>query len=211
MGDMANPERPEVYNPSTDSWSLGAPMPTGYTQSGSGTFLPLGNDKFLMFSGSYPSKCCLYDAVADTWSTPASYPTGITGNGWQSGGVVDGKAYIWGMAGAPNKAMIYDIATNTCAMASTTFGGSFYGKCYAFNGGIWLDRMYSSDGSYSALYLPDIDTYIGSAKLSGTSSVHPFANSNYFSATVGGRPFVFGSYDETYSPYQVATIFSSVL
>ena len=122
-----------------------------------------------------------------------------------------GKAYIWGMGGSSNRAMIYDIAANTCSMASTTFGNSFYGKCYSFNGGIWLDRMSSSDGSYSALYLPDSDTYIGSAKLSGTSSMAPFANHNYYSATVGGKPFVFGSYDDSSSPYQVATIFSSVL
>ena len=211
MGDIADPERPEIYNPSTDSWSLGAPMPTGYTQSNWGTFLPLGNGKFLMFSRAYTSKCCLYDAVTDAWSTPSSYPSGITGNGWQSGAVVGGKAYIWGMAGASNRAMVYDIAANTCSMASTAFGNSFHGKCYSVHGGIWLDRMYSSDGSYSALYLPDSDTYIGSAKLSGTDPVSPFAGSNYFSATVGGRPFVFGSRDDPSAPYQVATIFSSVL
>ena len=37
------------------------------------------------------------------------------------------------------------------------------------------------------------------------------SGSNYFSATVGGKPFVFGSYDYHSAPYQVATIFSSVL
>ena len=211
MGDMANPEGPEIFNPSTESWTLGAEMPTGYTQSGSGTFLALGGDKFLMFSRAYTSECCLYDAVADAWSTPASYPSGVTGNGWQSGGVVNGKAYVWGMDGAPNKAMIYDIATNTCSLAATTFGNSFYGKCYLFNGGIWLDRMYASDGYYSALYIPGSDTYIGAAKLSGTDSVSPFAGGRYFSATVGGKPFVFGSYDDSSSPYQVATIYSTVI
>ena len=213
MGDLANPERPEIYNPSTESWSLGAPMPTGYTQSASGIFLPLGNGKFLMFSNDgTSSKCCLYDTVTDAWSTPSSYPSGISAVSVDpNGAVVGGKANIWGMNGSPNRAMIYDIAANTCSLASTAFGDWFSGKCYSFNGGIWLDRMYSSDGSYSALYLPDSDTYIGSAKLSGTSSVSPFAGSNYFSATVGGKPFVFGSYDVSYSPYQVATIYSSVL
>ena len=82
---------------------------------------------------------------------------------------------------------------------------------FVFNGGIWLDRMRASDGSYSALYLPASGTYIGSAKLSGASSGNPFAGDNYFSATVGGKPFVFGSYDVSHAPYQVATIFSSVL
>ena len=214
MGDMANPERPEIYSPSTDSWSLGAPMPTGYTQSGRGVFMPVGSDKFLMFSKAYTSKCCLYDAVTDAWSTPSSYPSGITGNGWQSGGVVDGKAYIWGMAGGSNKAMIYDIASNTCSMAANTFGNSFYGKCYAFNGGIWLDRMYmasDSEGSRSALYIPESDTYIGAAQLSGTGGAAPFGKSKYYSATVGGKPFVFGSYDYPTAPYRTATIFSAVI
>lgn len=212
MGNLAypSPERPEIYNPSTDSWSLGAPMPAGYTQSGWGTFLPLGDGKFLMFSrdSSNISKCCLYDAVTDAWSTPSSYPSGIFANSCRpNGAVVGGKAYIWGMNGSPNRAMIYDIATNTCSMASTTFGNFFYGKCYVFNGGIWLDRMYSSDGTYSSvLYLPDSDTYIEPAML------RPTLGGTYdSSATVGGRPFVFGSYGDSSAPYQVATIFSSVL
>ena len=207
MGDLANPERPEIYNPSTDSWSLGAPMPTGYTQSNWGTFLSLGDDKFLMFSNVYTSKCCLYDAVTDAWSTPSSYPSGIRATSVNpTGVVVGGKAYIWCMNGSPNRAMIYDIVANTCSMASTAFGSSCHGKCYSFNGGIWLDRMYSSDGSYSALYLPDSDTYIGSAKL-----IPNIGGLYYWSATVGGRPFVFGSYNDASAPYQVATIFSSVL
>ena len=211
MGDGGTPERPEFYNPSTDSWSLGATMPTGYTWTARGTFLPLGDDKFLMFSNYHTSACCLYDAVTDAWSTPSSYPSGIGGGGWQSGAVVGGKAYIWGMNGSPNRAMIYDIASNTCSMAATAFGSEFYGKCYSVNGGIWLDRVYFTDGSYSVLYLPDSDTYIEPAKLSGTDSVSHFARSLYFSATVGGRPFVFGSHDDSSSPYQAATIFSSVL
>ena len=208
MGDLATPERPEIYNPSTDSWSLGSPMPTGYTQSNWGTFLPLGNDKFLMFSRTYASKCCLYDAVTDAWSTPSSYPSGISAVSVNpNGAVVGGKAYIWGMNGSPTRAMIYDIAANTCSMASTAFGDSFSGKCYPFNGGIWIDRMRLSDGTYSSvLYLPDSDTYIGSAKL-----IPSIGGLYYWSATVGGRPFVFGSYHDGSAPYQVATIFSSVL
>ena len=208
MGDLANPDRPEIYNPSTDSWSLGAPMPTGYTRSNWGTFLPLGDGKFLMISGAYTSKCCLYDAVTDAWSTPSSYPSGISAVSVNpNGAVVGGKAYIWGMNGSPNRAMIYDIASNTCSMASTAFGNLFLGKCYPFNGGIWIDRMYLSNGSYSSVfYLPNSDTYILPAML-----IPNIGGLYYWSATVGGRPFVFGSRNDASAPYQVATIFSSVL
>lgn len=206
-GEPSATERPEFYDPDTDSWSTGSAAPY---QLALGLVMEIGTDVFLATSSAYTNRVVTYNAATDTWGAYATLPSGVT-RGLCSGHGVSNKVYIFGMSGALNKAVIYDLVANTCSTGTATFGSAFYGKCYLFNGGIWLDRMRSSDGSYSALYLPDSDTYIGSAKLSGTSSVSPFAGSNYFSATVGGKPFVFGSYDDSSSPYQVATIYSTVL
>lgn len=209
LGDVGSDlGMPEFFNQATETWSLGTDAPY---QIASGCAIPLDNDKFLVTSTAYTSRIVVYDAVADSWGTYTTLPAGVVHNpcvGLQVGT----KVYVFGLIGADGKAVIYDIPTNTCTLGSNAYSAGTHNMCglaVANNGLIFLDHIPDPAGGYaSVFYNPASDTFSLPAKLSGTGSGIAFGNLYYYSATIAGRPFVFGSYDDSTAPYQVATIYS---
>jgi N-acetylneuraminic acid mutarotase len=106
----------EIYDPLSNTWSTGAPMPNGV----SGAVGAAINGKFYVAGGASvnetPALAILqiYDPATDTWSSGAPMSTPHYGG---VGGVIDGKFYVtggWTPTGGLNATLeIYDPVSNT--------------------------------------------------------------------------------------------------
>lgn len=86
----------QIYDPSTDAWSFGAPMPTARNQATGGVI----DGKLYVAGGEQACAPCtsmdtveVYDPGTDTWTTKASMPTPLH---LAAGAVLDGKLYAVG-------------------------------------------------------------------------------------------------------------------
>jgi N-acetylneuraminic acid mutarotase len=83
----------EIYDPTTDSWRTGTPLPRG---RGGLAAAALG-DKIFVFGGEAPLRIWnateMYDRAIDAWVAKAPMPTARHGLG---AAVVDGRIYVVG-------------------------------------------------------------------------------------------------------------------
>jgi len=185
----------EVYDPSTDRWTVKAPLPVGLHHVGlgvtGGRLYVIGGYKQSGLSVWQPvATVYAYDPATDTWAERASMPTA---RGALSVTVHDGKLYaIGGYDRNANSAAVevYDPARNTWVsraplptprdhLASATVSG----KIYAIGGR--LNGDYRRNLSVTERYDPAIDQWTRVADL-------PTARSGITAAEVGGRVYVFG-------------------
>jgi N-acetylneuraminic acid mutarotase len=107
----------EIYNPSTNTWSSGAPMPVA---TGGMSFVLGSNGYIYMFGGitsTHVSTTYRYTPSTNTWTALAGMPVALFEAA--AAGTTNGKIYVFG--GEPSTALgtstsgtwIYDIATNT--------------------------------------------------------------------------------------------------
>ena len=86
----------EIYDPATDSWSVGAPMPTPVTHMGAAT---VGNEVWIVagFVGNHPGAATdqvqVYNTVTDTWRAGPALPN-PRGSG--AAAYVNGKLHFFG-------------------------------------------------------------------------------------------------------------------
>jgi N-acetylneuraminic acid mutarotase len=109
--------RVQIYDPSTDSWSLGADMPwSGGSVSTAvigGKILAAGG---LTAGGSTVSNCASYDPLANTWTGKAPMPGG---RNHAAAGTDGSKLFVFGgrvgssTTNGSGSLMVYDPATNT--------------------------------------------------------------------------------------------------
>lgn len=86
-----------IYDPETDSWSVGAPNPSPWAASGTAV---LDGDMYVV-GGCAPRECgnqdvLRYDPATDTWTRLADYPQNTA---WVSCGGIHGKVYCAGGIG----------------------------------------------------------------------------------------------------------------
>ena len=62
-GEPSATERPEFYDPDTDSWSTGSAAPY---QLALGLVMEIGTDVFLATSSAYTNRVVTYNAATDT-------------------------------------------------------------------------------------------------------------------------------------------------
>lgn len=141
----------EVFDPTTNSWSTAAPMPTARGDLAAAA----RGDKIYVVGGWNPSVCTgsggtcntvkIYDVASDSWSTGASMPTARS----SLAAAVQGNT-LFAIAGVTRFAAFvgtnesYDIAANTWASAATkptptgeTFGVSHGGQIFVVGGGFF--------------------------------------------------------------------------
>ncbi|MEI6949542.1 kelch repeat-containing protein [Paraflavisolibacter sp. H34] len=104
----------EIYDPLTNKWSAGAPMPA----PSRGMAFALGSNgmiyAFSGFSDSAITKAYSYNPANNTWTVLATMPGGV----WEGAAATaaDGKVYVFGGepsgAASANATRIYDISTN---------------------------------------------------------------------------------------------------
>jgi hypothetical protein len=137
----------EIYNPATNSWSLGAPMPVAIR----GMAFALGsNGSIYMFGGANSSATVTstyrYTPSTNTWTALASMPVAVFEAA--AAATSNGKIYVFG--GEPssdkttstNATRIYDIATNSWSTGANMPTGvqqhsaitGADGKIYVFGG-----------------------------------------------------------------------------
>ncbi len=105
----------QVYDSTTDAWSLGSPLPAALNHTVSaavdGRLYVIGGQPSAGGSGPWVNSVYEYDPARRTWATRAPMPTARGGG---AGGVIDGKIYVAG--GRPprgNDFAVYDPAANT--------------------------------------------------------------------------------------------------
>ncbi|MEV4628026.1 carboxypeptidase regulatory-like domain-containing protein [Micromonospora sp. NPDC049523] len=87
----------DVYDPATDTWSTGAPIPQGTAAAGSAVL----DERLYVVGGCHPegyscgssSDVFRYDPVADRWESLAGYPEPVA---WASCGAIEAAVYCAG-------------------------------------------------------------------------------------------------------------------
>jgi N-acetylneuraminic acid mutarotase len=185
----------EEYDPSTDRWTIKAPMPMGLHHVGigvtGGRLYVIGGYSQSVLSVWHPVATVYeYDPAMDTWAERAPM---LTPRGALSVTEHEGKLYaIGGYDRKANSAAVevYDPARNTWAsraslptprdhLATATVSG----KVYAIGGR--LNGDYRRNLSVAEVYDPITDRWALAADL-------PTARSGITAAEVGGRIYVFG-------------------
>jgi N-acetylneuraminic acid mutarotase len=161
----------EIYDPATDSWQTGMPMPNARA----GHTAAIVGGKIYVMGGApaYQTSTATvdeYDPATGAWVTRASMPIDRV---FHSAGAVDGKIYVFGGCryagrvnmGNPTGVDVYDPATDTwtqngrmrspraCAAA-----GVVNGKIYVF-GGITGSDITGPSGNTADMYDPATDTW----------------------------------------------------
>ncbi|HEX4224620.1 MAG TPA: kelch repeat-containing protein, partial [Pseudonocardiaceae bacterium] len=105
----------EVYDPATQSWSVGASMPVSVSNAA----MTVLDGKLYVVGGCDAEECGdvgtveVYDPVTNTWSGAASYPRSVS---FEACGTITGKLYCAGGVDGVStltEANVYDPATNT--------------------------------------------------------------------------------------------------
>jgi hypothetical protein len=130
-----------IYDIPTNTWTTGAPMPTGLADQATA----YANGKIYVaggFTGSFAvNTLFIYDIASDTWTFGAPMPAALHLPGF---GIINGKLYVASGnsgGGEVNTLYIYDIATNSWTTGPnvptpvTGPGSAVYqGKLYLFGG-----------------------------------------------------------------------------
>jgi hypothetical protein len=106
----------DIYDPATDSWSMGTPDPVA---QGGGVAHAVLNDKLYLIGGCNGlcspglSDVEVYNPIGDSWSAAADYPETAT---FVSCGAIEGKLYCAGSlgnSGVSGSGYVYDPASNS--------------------------------------------------------------------------------------------------
>ncbi|MDH5448567.1 MAG: hypothetical protein OEY24_02240 [Candidatus Bathyarchaeota archaeon] len=158
----------EAYNPSTNSWTTGAPL----INATRGAAVAKGLDGIIyVFSGTHFSKIDsvqAYNTTSDTWSLKTPIPTPV----WMAGAATgnDGKIYVVAgeAAGATNTLQIYDPETDTWTSGPVMPGSrSELGVIKGPDGRIYAMGGYDGSNARSEIYVYDpileewITTFLG--------------------------------------------------
>lgn len=153
----------EIYDPVTNMWSPGAPMPT----PDRGMASAVDDNGFIYSFAGLSAQSFRYDPDADTWTVIPSPPYL---HAWEASAVkgADGRIYLFGGEGPQNVTQIFDPVTNLW-----TYGAPMprlriqHGAALAPGGFIYLIGGRSSASLLSAVdvYDPTTDTWSSAAPM----------------------------------------------
>lgn len=183
----------QIYNPATDTWTMGKPLPVATTEG----FCCTINGKIYMVGGFDVSGAIgavqEYNPLTDTWALKKPMPTARC---MISGAVVDNKIYITcGWIGSYKTLEVYDPATDTWTTKSDiplgflqNNGGAAIGTDIYITGG----RSYSGGTYYAHHFKYNTATNqwatmkpMPTASFSGSSVVYK-GKIHYFGGAAGG-------------------------
>lgn len=157
----------EIYDPITDSWTTGAPMPTGRTGHDAVTGL---DGRVYVFGGhaipgGHIGNLEIYDPATNTWTTGAAMPTPRQQYGATLG--PDGRIYVMGgsnqwRTGLMSVVEIYDPVTDTwttgapmpTARDGVGVSTGHDGKIYAIGGFSYKDGPFGDVTRRAEVYDP---------------------------------------------------------
>jgi N-acetylneuraminic acid mutarotase len=154
----------EVYDPSTNTWTTAAPMPTARhfltAAAVNGKIYAIGGT--VNQTGNILSTVEVYDPSANSWSTAASMPTARFG---LAAAVVNGKIYAIGgqglYSGSPvnlSTVEAYDPSTNTWTTAPSMPTARYGLAAAAVNGNIYAIGGISNNGYSNVVEVDDLFT-----------------------------------------------------
>jgi len=173
----------EVYDPATDSWSTGAPMPTPVTHMGAAV---IGNDIWIVagFVGDHPGtatdKVQIYNTLTDTWRSGPALPN-PRGSG--AAAYANGKLHFFGgllpdrvtdvgehyVLEISNQAAGWQAAAPMPNPRNHLSAAAVDGKIYAIGGQHGHDNGVQ-DQSFLHVYDPQTDTWSRKADLPSARS-----------------------------------------
>lgn len=179
--------RVEVYDPGTNSWSVGAPLPA--ILFGAAAAAP-GNDRIYVLGGQLTGNLTQeYDPAADSWALRAPLPTPRHG---LAAVALGGRVYALGGSGPTGAVEVYDPATDSwSARAPLPTPRVFLaaavldGRIYAVGGS--PDCCGSARTAAVEVYDPAADAWTAAVPL-------PVAMQVSAAAALGGKLYVFGGF-----------------
>lgn len=178
-GSVAN----EIYDPASNSWSLGAALPGSNHLAGAGGVL--SDNKIHLVAGynnvsaNAPTPVHdVYDPATNSWTTAAPYPLSVF---WPASGVLpDGRLIVAGghNGSAPvSDTHIYDPANNSWTKvasmplalyvhAGTVVGGKFH---------TFMGHTVTAQSNYHYIYDPSSDTWTSGTAVPFTAYAPPVA------------------------------------
>jgi hypothetical protein len=136
----------EEYDPTTDTWTTKAPMPTPR-----GDFATAVYQNKIYCIGGVGGVNEVYDPATDTWENKTSMPTP---RGYIKGNVVNGKIYVIG--GDSNKTIneVYDPETDSWSTAASMPTGS-----WGYASAVVNNKIYIIDSNLNQIYDVETDTW----------------------------------------------------
>ncbi|MBI2836667.1 MAG: PD40 domain-containing protein [Chloroflexi bacterium] len=185
-----------VYDPATNSWSTGAPMPQVVLYgSGNGASGVINGKLYVTtpyngYSGTY-KYLHVYDPATNTWTQLASSPNA---HALPASGVIDNKLYIAGGSdgGNHNKLDVYDpVANSWTTKAPMPVSGSGFASA-VMNGKLYAIGGNTAGGVSSAVYVydPSTDTWT-------TETSMPTARAGAAAGVINGVIYVAGGSNST--------------
>jgi N-acetylneuraminic acid mutarotase len=185
----------EAYDPSTNSWSTKAPMPTARHDLAVGEVngILYAAGGFSYTTGAYFATLEAYDPAAKTWTTKAPMPTGRDG---VAAGVVNGILYV---VGGVNSSAIrvgtieaYDPATDTWT-TKATMPTPRQGPGVGVIGGI----LYTAGGTSGFGGYAVVEAYDPATNTWSTRDPMSTARVYMGAGVAGGLLYVMGGYGST--------------
>jgi N-acetylneuraminic acid mutarotase len=198
IGGIGGQSVVEEYDPTTDTWTRKADMPSGrgYITSSvvDGKIYVIGGNTAIW--GTSLATVEMYDPSTDTWTRKADM---TTPRDWLASCVVNGKIYAMGGDILPGgygnystlaSAEVYDPETNTWTPIA-----DMHRTRRAFNTVVVDDKIYAVGGfsPYAELYEPVTATWVKIAAM-------PKTRMGAAASVVDGKIYVFGGEDEIKGP-----------
>ncbi len=185
----------QIFDPATDSWSLGTPKPTQTVNAAAAVI----NGKIYVPGGGNPMTNAvldaleIYDPATDQWTTGASLPQPLEASGVAA---VNGKLYVLGGQDdtySYQSTLVYD--PNTDSWSSLADMGTYrsWSAAAVDNGKIYLVGGLDGAGTYTnsvLVYDPTLDSWSNAGVLNVARSTPAVADGN-------GKLYIFGGWDGT--------------
>ena len=194
----------EIYDPSTNTWAVGASMPTpAYATGPDGQAVAL--DGKIYFLGGQPVTCCgvetnavqVYDPGTNTWTLAASLPKPLD---YMAVGAINGKIYVAGGVSqgpggiAVSSLYIYDPTSNTWSNGASLPVPNAAGLGMAYN-----DTLYVVGGGVvgclpSCPYFTSVNVYNLSASSWSAASPLPVGRQSAYGGVIGSSLYAVSGY-----------------
>ncbi|MFL5238531.1 MAG: kelch repeat-containing protein [Rhizomicrobium sp.] len=198
MGGGNNGTSNRIYDIATDTWSLGAPVPTGLSDYGH----VYANGKIYLIGGLaygyYSSAVYAYDVAADTWTASAApLPQAEIATAC---GVINNKIYVAGGTSEGyvpvNTLYLYDIATNSWTSGAPMLVGVSLAGGAVVDGKLWVigggDPLSGTAVNNTQVYDPTTNSWSNGPAL---NTARYYADAVTLNIGGGQMPIIVGGLD----------------
>jgi len=200
----------EIYNPSTNSWTTGAPMPTARVSHAvavlDGKLYAVGGT--VSYQGPALNTVEIYDPSTNTWTTGTPMPTAR----WHPAvGVIGGKLYVVGGCDSDlnvyNTMDIFDPVTNTWSMGAPMPTARDRAAC-----GVIGSKLYVAGGRRGArgtaeTFFSTLEIYDATTNTWATGTSLPTPRQAPVGEVLNGKFYVLGGHNNTVGSMATVSIY----